>query len=74
MSTKSDLMLYRRRWKAVERIAQQELRALTTDQHWEKINAIARFAFDNGLRHGDDGEMAVFLRWAKLKVPDENTR
>lgn len=58
----------RDRWKAVEEIKRQELRAMSLEEHWHKLNAIARFAIETGMkRDGDDGEMEVFLRWAKLK-------
>jgi len=68
MSTKADLAFYRERWKAVEEIERQELRHMSIEKHWQQINALARFAMENGLtRADDDGEMEVFLRWAKLK-------
>ena len=68
MDTKSALKFYRERWKAVEEIEQQELRSMSIEKHWKQINNLARFAFENGLiRSDDDGEMEVFLRWAKLK-------
>ncbi len=58
----------RGRWKAVEEIERQELRAMSMEEHWRKLNAIARFAIETGMkRDDDDGEMKVFLRWAKLK-------
>ena len=58
----------RGRWKAVEEIERQELRAMTLEEHWQKLNAIARFAIETGLeRKDDDGEMDVFLRWAKIR-------
>jgi len=68
MDTKSDIKFYRERWKAVEEIERQELRAMSIDKHWMQINNLARFAIENGLSRGnDDGEMGVFLLWAKLK-------
>jgi hypothetical protein len=68
MSTKSELQFYRDRWKAVEEVERQELRAMTFEKHWKQINVLARFALENGLiRNDDDGEMEVFLRWARLK-------
>lgn len=62
-----DIHFYRERWKAVEEIERQELRAMSLEERWRKINAIARFAIENGLQRDDDGEMEVFLRWAKIK-------
>ena len=58
----------RDRWKAVEEIERQELRVMTLDEHWHKLNAIVRFAIETDMkRTDDDGEMEVFQRWAKLK-------
>jgi len=37
-----DIRLYKERWKAVEEIEQQELRAMTAEQHWQKLNAIVQ--------------------------------
>ncbi len=63
-----DIKFYRERWKAVEDFERQELRAMTTEQHWMKINRLIRFALEQELtRNDDDGEMEVFQRWAKLK-------
>ena len=64
-----DIRLYKARWKAVEEIKQQELRAMTLEEHWQKLNAIARFAIELGMeKEQDDSEMEVFLRWAVLKM------
>lgn len=58
----------RDRWKAVEEFERQELRAMSLDEHWQKLNAIVRFAIETGMkRDNDDGEMEVRMRWAKLK-------
>jgi hypothetical protein len=63
-----DIRFYRERWKAVEEIERQELRAMTLEEHWRKLNAIARFAIEAGMQGDDDEcEMEVFLRWAKIK-------
>jgi len=68
MDTNLDMKFYRERWKAVEEIERQELRAMSIEKHWKQINNLVRFAIENGLtREDDDGEMIVFLRWAKLK-------
>jgi hypothetical protein len=58
----------RDRWKAVEEIERQELRAMSLDEHWYKLNAIVRFAIETGINkdvHND--EMEIYRRWAKLK-------
>jgi hypothetical protein len=68
-----DIRFYKNRWKAVEEIERQELRAMTLEEHWRKLNAIARFAIETGMSrdNDDDGEMEVFLRWAKIKAQYE---
>ena len=56
-----NIRLYKDRWKAVEEIEKQELRAMTLEQHWRKLNAIARFAIEMGVeKKQDDSEMEVF--------------
>jgi hypothetical protein len=68
MDANFDIKLYRERWKAVEEIERQELRAMSIDKHRKQINNLIRFALENGLTRGnDDNEMEVFFRWAKLK-------
>lgn len=68
MDTNLDMKFYRERWKAVEEIERQELRAMSIEKHWKQINNLVRFAIENGLARGsDDSEIEVFLRWAKLK-------
>lgn len=64
-------MIYhlRGRWKEVEEIQRQELRAMTLEEHWQKLNAILRFAMTTGMNiERDESEMKVFERWAKLKA------
>ena len=50
-----DIRFYRERWKAVEEIERQELRAMTLEEHWRKLNAIVRFAIETGMQHDDGG-------------------
>jgi len=65
----------RDRWKAVEEIERQELRASTIKQNWNKLNAIMLRAKRLKLtRQNDNSEMEVFLRWAKLKDKYETSR
>lgn len=67
-----DIRFYKERWKAVEEIERQELRAMSLEEHWRKLNAIVRFAIETGMkRNDDDGEMEVLLRWAKIKALHE---
>ena len=67
-----NIRLYKDRWKAVEEIERQELRAMSLEEHWRKLNAIARFAIEMGMENKqDDSEMDVFLRWAVLKTQYE---
>ncbi len=68
MDENLDIKFYRERWNAVAEIERQELRAMSIEKHWKQINNLVRFAIENGLTRGDDdGEMAIFLRWAKIK-------
>jgi len=65
----------RDRWKAVEEIERQELRASTIQENWKQLNLIMRRAIRLHLSNvGDNGEMEVFQRWAKLKVNYETSR
>jgi len=66
---KEELVFHLRgRWKAVEEIERQELRAMSLENHWRQLNAVARFAIETGIgRKDDDGEMEVWLRWAKIR-------
>ena len=67
-----DIRFYKERWKAVEEIERQELRAMTLEEHWRKLNAIVRFAIEMGMKPDeDDSEMEVYLRWAKIKAQYE---
>jgi hypothetical protein len=67
-----DIRFYKERWKAVEEIERQELRAMTLEEHWRKLNAIVRFAIETDMkRDHDDGEMEIILRWAKIKAQYE---
>ncbi len=67
-----DVRFYKERWKAVEEIERQELRAMSPDDHWRKLNAIVRFAIETGMKPGNnESEMEVFLRWAKIKAQYE---
>lgn len=63
-----NIRLYKDRWKAVEEIERQELRAMSFEDHWRKLNAIVRFALGTGMEiKRDNSEMEVFSRWSKLK-------
>jgi hypothetical protein len=67
-----DIRLYKERWKAVEEIELQELRAMSLEEHWHKLNAIVRFAIESGMKlTHDDSEMKIFRRWAKIKAKYE---
>lgn len=64
-----DVRFYKDRWKAVEEIERQELRAASVRKNWARLNAILRRGIRLGLKRGDDdGEMQVFERWARLKA------
>jgi len=63
-----NIRLYKDRWKAVEEIERQELRAMSFEDHWRKLNARVRFALGTGMEiKRDNSEMEVFSRWSKLK-------
>jgi hypothetical protein len=63
-----DIRAYKERWRAVQEIERQELRALTPKRNWKHLNAIMRRARRLGIRRGDDdGEMEVFKRWARIR-------
>lgn len=63
-----DIRFYKERWKAVEEIERQELRALTPQQNWRHLNSIMRRAKRLGIRHdNDNGEMEIFNRWVKIR-------
>jgi hypothetical protein len=65
----------RDRWKAVEEIERQELRASTVKENWERLNAIMlRAKLLNLSRGQDNNEMEVFLRWAKLREKYEASK
>jgi hypothetical protein len=68
-----DIRFYKERWKAVEEIEQQELRAMSPEEHWRKLNAIVRFVVETGMEIDDNHneEMEVFQRWAKIKAKYE---
>ncbi len=64
-----NIRLYKDRWKAVDEIRRQNLRAMTPEEHWRRLNAIVRFAIETNMEvNKDNSEMDVFLRWTKLKV------
>jgi hypothetical protein len=63
-----DIRFYKERWKAVEEIERQELRALTPKQNWRHLNLIMRRARRLGIRRSEEnGEMEIFNRWAKIR-------
>lgn len=63
-----DIRFYCERWKAVEEIERQELRAASMETRWRQIDAIWRLAKGLGFSfEPDESEMEVFARWAKLK-------
>jgi len=63
----------RDRWKAVEEIERQELRAMSLEEHWQKLNAIVRFAIETGMKNEDDYEkVEIYMRWAKIKEKYES--
>jgi hypothetical protein len=63
-----DIKLYKERWKAVEEIERQELRALTPKKNWKHLNTIMRRARRLGIQLGThNSEMEIFQRWSKIR-------
>ena len=67
MTLKQDLIAYRSRWAAVERLERQERRMASLTLRWRQLNAAYGMAMALGLLQPDASEMEVFERWAKLK-------
>jgi PIN domain nuclease of toxin-antitoxin system len=66
---KSDVRAYAARWEAIAKIERKELQATTLAEKWRQLNAIKRRAARLGItRENNDGEMEIFLLWARLKV------
>ena len=60
---------YTERWKTVGKIKQKELQSATPLGNWRRLNAIKRRAARLGITRGnDDGEMEIFLLWARLRM------
>jgi hypothetical protein len=65
----SDARAYINRWQAIKKIEQKELQSTSLTDSWRQLNAIKQRANRLGIiRDTDDGEMQVFLLWAKLKA------
>jgi len=65
----SEARAYIERWEAVAQIKQKELQSASPVENWRRLNAIRQRAARLGItRDVDDGEMAVFLRWANLRM------
>lgn len=74
MDANFDIKFYRERWKAVEEIERQELRASTVQTNWRQLNSILRRSIRLELRRGhDDGESEIFKRWTILRSHYESS-
>ena len=63
-----DIRFYKERWKAVEEIERQELRAMTPEESWRQINWLWGIGKALGFSfEPDESEFEVYERWAKLK-------
>lgn len=63
-----DIHFYKERWKAVEEIERQELRAMTPEESWQQINILWGLGMALGFSfEPDEGKIKVYERWAKLK-------
>lgn len=64
-----DAKAFVERWKAVAEIQQKELQLATSAENWRQLNAIKQRAARLGItRENDDGEMDIFLLWARLRT------
>lgn len=65
----SEARAYINRWQAVAEIERKILRKTSPAENWEYLNAIkARAARLDIKREDDEGEMEIFLLWARLKT------
>lgn len=65
----SEAKAYVQRWKAVDEIEQQEQQSRSVADNWHQLNAIKRRAVRLGItREDDEGEMILYLLWARLKA------
>ncbi len=65
----SEAKAYVQRWEAVAAIEQQVQQTRSVAENWRQLNAIQRRAARLGItREADEGEMALFLLWARLKA------
>ncbi|MCB9005717.1 MAG: hypothetical protein H6664_15180 [Ardenticatenaceae bacterium] len=65
----SDAQAYIGRWQAVAELKQQEQQTVSLAQNWQRLNAIKQRASRLDIaRQDDDGEMDIFLLWAKLRA------
>jgi hypothetical protein len=64
-----DIRFYKERWKAVEEIERQELRAMSLEEHWRQINWLWGMGMALGFSfEPDESELEVYKRWAKIKA------
>ncbi|MBS1249774.1 MAG: hypothetical protein MAG431_01358 [Chloroflexi bacterium] len=71
----SEARAYVDRWEAVAEIKQQELQSASIAEKWRQLNSIRRRAARLDITGGDNnGEIEIFLRWAKLKAEHASSR
>lgn len=71
----SDAKAYVQRWIAVAEIEQQEQKLATIADNWRRLNAIKRLASRLDIEYQyDDGEMELFLLWARLRAQHVTNR
>lgn len=65
----SDAQAYIGRWQAVAKLKQQERKTASLAQSWQRLNRIKQRASRLDItRQDDDGEMEIFLLWARLRA------
>lgn len=76
MSSQKTIKKYLSRWKAVEAVEREELRQSTIELRWRQLVALSNLAWGLGLKveKNEEEEMAIILRWAKIKDFYANSR
>jgi hypothetical protein len=68
-----DIRLYLDCLKSLDDIERQELRDLTMEERWQKLNALVGLGRILGWKEDDNEIEIVRARWVKLKEHYENT-
>lgn len=68
--TRAEAKAWRARWQRVNKFHIQEVRQMSVQERWQKLNIVFGFAQEMGwVKPAPENEMApVRARWAKLKA------